>query len=266
MSNSPDSGNKGFFNSSAGGALAGGLASGIGSLFTIGAQKRAATTAFKRQKELFDYQNAYNTPANQMKRLKAAGLNPALMYGQGTTGNATGFAGVAKADVSGPELAHSAAAGAQMSLINAQRQKLEEEAGLIRNQQVLSNAQASLAVQNTLNVKADTARKIQETLNLKTQGDILQVESMLKKIEKTRADKGTIKGDALGNMLTILNLDPVNNKADRTLIQAALTAYFGAKVAGDIIRMLPRGITRSSTTEKYDYAGNHMSTIIKKNK
>lgn len=233
MSDSGNSGNGAF-----GAALAGGLASSIGSLFTIGAQKRAATVAFKRQKELFDYQNAYNTPANQMKRLKAAGLNPALMYGQGTTGNATGFAGVAKADVSGPELAHSAAAGAQMSLINAQRQKLEEEADLIRNQQVLSNAQASLAVQNTLNVKADTARKIQETLNLKTQGDILQVEEMLKKIEKTRADKGTIKGDALGNMLTILNLDPVNNPADRKLIQGALIAYFGARVAGDIMRNL----------------------------
>lgn len=242
MSNKPSSGNKGFFNSTAGGALTGGLASGLGSLFTIGAQKRAATTAFKRQKELFDYQNAYNTPANQMKRLKAAGLNPALMYGQGTTGNATGFAGVAKADVTGPELAQSAAAGAQLSLVNAQRQKLEEEAGLIRNQQVLSNAQASLAVQNTLNVKADTARKLQETLNLKTQGDILEVEAMLKKIEKIRADKGTIKGDALGNILTILNLDPVNNQADRTLIQIALTAYFGANTAAKLLGPLKRFI------------------------
>lgn len=253
------------FKTGLGTGLAGGLLDSVGSLFTIGAQKRAATTAFKRQKELFDYQNAYNTPANQMKRLKEAGLNPALMYGQGTTGNATGFAGVAKADVSGPSLAQSAAAGAQLSLLNAQRTKLEEEAGLIRNQQVLSNAQASLAVQNTLNVKADTARKIQETLNLKTQGDILQVEEMLKKIEKTRADKGTIKGDALGNMLTILNLDPMNNEGDRKLIQGALIAYFGAKVAGDIMKMLPSRITRS-TTEKYDYMGNHMSTVIKKNK
>jgi hypothetical protein len=61
---------------------------------------------------------------------------------------------------------------------------------------------------------------------------------MLKKIEKTRADKGTIKGDALGNMLTILNLDPVNNSADRKLIQGALIAYFGARVAGDIMRNL----------------------------
>lgn len=32
----------------------------------------------------------YNTPKNQMERLKDAGLNPGLMYSQGTTGNTTG--------------------------------------------------------------------------------------------------------------------------------------------------------------------------------
>lgn len=37
-------------------------------------------------------QNEYNTPSNQMKRLQEAGLNPNLMYGNGSasTGNATG--------------------------------------------------------------------------------------------------------------------------------------------------------------------------------
>lgn len=37
-------------------------------------------------------QNEYNTPSNQMKRLQDAGLNPNLMYGNGSasTGNATG--------------------------------------------------------------------------------------------------------------------------------------------------------------------------------
>lgn len=238
MSNTPDSGNKGFFSSTAGGALAGGLASGLGSLFTIGAQKRAATTAFKRQKELFDYQAAYNTPVKQMKRLREAGLNPALMYGKGTVGNVDSFAGVQKANVSGPELAQSAAAGAQMSLIDAQRSKIEEEAEMLRNQQVLSNAQAAQAVANTLNIEQDTARKLQETLNLKTQGEILEVEAMLKKIEKTRADKGTLKGDTLGNILTILDLDPVNNDADRTVIKMALGLYFGSQTAGNIVKAI----------------------------
>lgn len=36
----------------------------------------------------WNMQNAYNTPAAQMQRYKEAGLNPALMYGQGNSGNA----------------------------------------------------------------------------------------------------------------------------------------------------------------------------------
>lgn len=34
-----------------------------------------------------DYMNQYNSPEQQMQRLKNAGLNPNLMYGQGNTGN-----------------------------------------------------------------------------------------------------------------------------------------------------------------------------------
>jgi hypothetical protein len=73
-------------------------------------------------------QNAYNTPAKQMERLKAAGLNPALMYGQGNVGNAMQLSGVQKANVQGPQLAQSAAAGAQISLVNAQRKLMQEQA------------------------------------------------------------------------------------------------------------------------------------------
>ena len=37
---------------------------------------------------LWQMQNEYNTPAQQMERFKAAGLNPNLIYGKGTAGNA----------------------------------------------------------------------------------------------------------------------------------------------------------------------------------
>lgn len=217
------------------GAVAGLFGQGIAN----SASKRAATTAFKRQKDLFDYQNAYNTPANQMKRLKQAGLNPALMYGQGNTGNATGFAGVQQAKIHGVDLAQSVASGAQLSLLNAQRTKIKEEANLLREQQTMTKESAANMIAQRFNTNMKSAETIQNTLNLTTQGEILQAEKAIKKIEKIRANKGTIKGDALGNMLSILNLDPVNNSGDRKLIQGALIAYFGAKVAGDIMKNLP---------------------------
>lgn len=41
------------------------------------------------QEKMWSLNNEYNTPANQMKRIKEAGLNPNLMYGQGTVGNSS---------------------------------------------------------------------------------------------------------------------------------------------------------------------------------
>lgn len=44
---------------------------------------KLAKEANERQLALYNMQNEYNNPANQMKRLSAAGLNPYLVYGSG---------------------------------------------------------------------------------------------------------------------------------------------------------------------------------------
>jgi len=41
---------------------------------------------YKRQITQRDYMNEYNSPKNQMARFEEAGLNPHLMYGQGSSG------------------------------------------------------------------------------------------------------------------------------------------------------------------------------------
>lgn len=43
----------------------------------------------RHNKNLAKYQNAYNDPASQMARYRAAGLNPNLVYTQGNPGNMT---------------------------------------------------------------------------------------------------------------------------------------------------------------------------------
>lgn len=43
----------------------------------------------QQNEALIDKQNEYNTPVNQQMRFDAAGLNPNLMYGQGSPGNQT---------------------------------------------------------------------------------------------------------------------------------------------------------------------------------
>lgn len=56
---------------------------------TIDAQKREAELAYQRQVQMWNMQNAYNSPQAQMQRFIAAGLNPHLIYGQGNAGNAS---------------------------------------------------------------------------------------------------------------------------------------------------------------------------------
>lgn len=94
--------------STIGSGLIGGIKTAIGNALNKRAQNRAfaqskilqelqykynmalAQQAYDHQLDFWNVQNEYNTPANQRKRLEAAGLNPALMYGAGQGGNVAG--------------------------------------------------------------------------------------------------------------------------------------------------------------------------------
>lgn len=83
-------------------ALTGGLNTGGGLLGTYMTNKtnkelvektnqhqiQLQNQSFQHNVDMWNKQNQYNTPAAQMERMKTAGLNPMLMYGQGDTGNA----------------------------------------------------------------------------------------------------------------------------------------------------------------------------------
>jgi hypothetical protein len=62
-----------------------------GNIASVGLQgiinRRAERRQWNRNVSMWKMQNEYNSPINQMKRLKEAGLNPNLMYGKGTVGN-----------------------------------------------------------------------------------------------------------------------------------------------------------------------------------
>lgn len=54
----------------------------------IAAQKAESELAYQRSMEMWNAQNMYNSPQQQMLRFGAAGLNPHLIYGQGSSGQA----------------------------------------------------------------------------------------------------------------------------------------------------------------------------------
>lgn len=219
-------------------AAIGAAATLIGGAFGNRSRKKESKRQRNWNEDMWNRQNAYNTPSMQMQRLKDAGLNPALMYGQGNVGNAEKVQGYQQPQIEniGAGMAQSAAAGAQLSLVNAQKKNIEADTANKEQNTILQTEQAANLIASTLNINAQRAKTIQETLNLKQVGKILEFDKAIKQVEADRAqNKGIIKGDTIGNLLSILNLDPKNNPNDRTLLQTAFTAYFGAKIARDIL-------------------------------
>lgn len=77
--------------------------SGIGgTILAQRANKKAWQRQVKTEQAIWErdtaYNEQYNSPQAQMERLKAAGLNPNLMYGQGTVGNVDARGSVPKAE------------------------------------------------------------------------------------------------------------------------------------------------------------------------
>lgn len=90
------------------GAIIAGGASLLGSALGFGSQKKTNKAnmelakyqnewqtqenekAYQRNLQMWNLQNVYNSPTQQMARLRSAGLNPNLVYGSGVTGNSAG--------------------------------------------------------------------------------------------------------------------------------------------------------------------------------
>lgn len=71
------------------------ITAGVSGLFGLGskavsnnANKELAEYQYSKDLEMWNRQNAYNTPSAQMQRFQDAGLNKNLIYGQGSPGNA----------------------------------------------------------------------------------------------------------------------------------------------------------------------------------
>lgn len=104
-----------------------GAANVASTLFTNSSNRSAQESANQANLDLWREQTAYNNPTNQMQRLRQAGLNPDLMYGQnGVTANAASSAPQMLASQSvAPQL--NPLTAAQIANINADTQKKEQD-------------------------------------------------------------------------------------------------------------------------------------------
>lgn len=131
----------------------------------VGQQKELMDYQYNLERSMFDYANNYNKPINQMIRLREAGLNPNLVYGNGSVaGNTAGSApSISIPSAKGPESVgiNDAISAYQLGLdtkikesqlgnLEAQRLKTNAERIRIENEtqskefyQLLNNAKAT---------------------------------------------------------------------------------------------------------------------------
>lgn len=131
------------------GAIGGAAISAIGNFFGNKSNQKASDRLFEKQaqfsreeriaqqkwiEEMYARNNAYNTPAAQMERYKAAGLNPDLIYSQGDSGNASFPEAPSQASTPTASVipkntyGDTAAIVAQTGLMTAQAKALESQA------------------------------------------------------------------------------------------------------------------------------------------
>lgn len=136
----------------------------------------------------------------QMAHLKNAGLNPGLIYGQGGGGGATTNSGSA-AGVQGGQ-AHPASvemgmqSGAQLALINAQKNNIEADT-------VLKQKEAGVKTVQAPNVEADTAQKTAQTANTVQQTKLAEYNTQIAKINSEIKTEG--KSLEIGTLNSVWN-------------------------------------------------------------
>jgi len=173
-------------------AAIGGIASLAGNLFARKGQKEANDTNIKlaeqaRQHDIamWNAQNAYNTPAMQMQRMKEAGLNPNLVYGSGA-GQTTASA-PPKAPV--PKVENELASLAQMSLtpMISLYQDWQVKKAQIDNLQAETRSKQTMNMLNSLKVLQEQERKPFYNMNAINEAELKHQKANMSKWQNVSA-------------------------------------------------------------------------------
>ncbi len=181
-------------------------------------QQQENERAFNRSVEMWNMENAYNSPAAQMKRLIEAGLNPNLAYGSLGDANATSAPAYNAASVpsvsdaafvnpydslstAGASLTQASAVMSQAALNKANEKKVTQEA--VR--EVIRNNMLPRTLEMELNNLTQVFENNKEILNeIKERANMLGKQSKLFEVQAEQANQMAAK---LGKELKILDID-----------------------------------------------------------
>lgn len=182
---------------------------------TVGMQDAKNLRQYNRQRKdaLDDWhrQNQYNSPVQQMARLKEAGLNPALMYGKsGGTGQAESVRGSERVQSERPDI-KGGMAYAELELMKSQLLMNESTAALNNLKGATEAKQTALVQQQTAKTESEaqsaaaTAEIAKELVNASLQAQLADVDQKkaatgktLVDTKKSAAEIGSIKASTEG--------------------------------------------------------------------
>ena len=179
----------------------------------------------------------------QLEHMKAAGLNPALMYGQAGQGGTTGSQGGGSAQSGSVDQARAmdlsnALLEAQLRKLDSERDNIDEDTELkgatkkkisgVDTDAVKQSIAESVAREENLN--AEEKLKVQQKLNLISEKALTDER---KEFEARRNDK-SLTGSALIDGFHALGLDPIGNETDMYIARAMVGLWLGK----DYVKML----------------------------
>lgn len=160
------------------GALIGSAVSGLFSLGATALQNRynrkQVDKQWKRELEQWNKENAYNDPSAQMARLKAAGLNPNLMYADANGANTA---------ASSPSASYQQSTDIEPALLSAYQSLagLKNQTDQTSSNIALQDSQRILNNMSSLTEGAKADNYIQDTLNKIVQNQGYTLDNQLKK-------------------------------------------------------------------------------------
>lgn len=167
----------------------------------------------------------------QLKHMKKAGLNPAMMYGMSGGGGTTAGSQGGGSAAGGQAVQMHPMDMANMALIDAERKLKEAQARNLDSSTGVNEEQTRKIGAEFRNIEQDTIRKIQETTNLKTIDEWNKVRKGLDELKESKK----VTGSSVVDLMTTLGLDPVNNEEDANAVRILLGTFYGSTVAKNIM-------------------------------
>lgn len=242
------------------GAIGGAAISAIGNFFGNKSNQKASDRLFEKQaqfsreeriaqqqwiEEMYARNNAYNTPAAQMERYKAAGLNPDLIYSQGDSGNASFPEAPSQASTPTASVipkntyGDTAAIAAQSGLMTAQAKALESQAKKTDTEESLLTADYLL-------------RKARTESDIELQNSTIYVNHELGQLNHAEAEVAAKKLQeidvSMSNMKEQTNLFKAQvSKENESVVQMRFDRYLKSKEFDLLVKKTYQDIKESNS-------------------